>query len=250
MLRALKNGVDTPLLLSRATKVSRPAVYAILKNLKERGLVVSRIVNGKKHWWLADERQVEAVLYEAKRELLDIPEGREEIHGRVDSAVVVHRGVEAIKKLFLALFAEHSNQRFYGFQGHVSAIGWNRIFSAAETNRVNRSIKKNHIITEAILPEKWFQEQTDLLGVEWAKDFEGRTARVNIIDPKYFEHGAQMWVFKGSLYLMAFNEETVIEVRNSEIQRMVLSLFEFMQDNSRLIDANELLRKLIEKGSK
>lgn len=47
------------------------------------------------------------------------------------------------------------------------------------------------------------------------------------------------------MYLFALNEELIIEIRNSEIQRMILSIFEFMQENSPAIDANELLRRLI-----
>lgn len=245
ILRALQSGVKTPLALFRETKVSRPAIYAILKKFKDRGLAVSRIKDGKRFWRLVDERTLDEALYSAKRMLLNIPEGREEVHGRVDSAIVVHRGAEAVKKLFKDLFAKHPNQRFYGFQGHESAGNWNRLFSTAETNKINRDIKRNSIITEGVFPEHWFEEQTHLLGVEWAKDFEGRTARISVIEPKYFEHEAQLWIFKDTLYLLAINEEMVIEVRNSEIQKMIQSIFGFIQDNARTIDGNALLRKLI-----
>lgn len=44
---------------------------------------------------------------------------------------------------------------------------------------------------------------------------------------------------------MALGEELVIEIRNSEIQKMLLAFIKFIQDNSRVIDANELLRKII-----
>lgn len=246
MLLALQEGQNTPLLLSRTTRVSRPAVYAILQNLKKRRLVNSRITNGKKHWQLVSQQEIEETIYETKRALLKIPKGSEELHGLSDSMIVVHRGVEAIKQVMLSLFSENKNERFFwGFQGNVSAVGWNKIFSVEETNRINRAIKSNGIITEALLPKGWFEEQTKLLGIEWAKDFEGRTASVHVLDPKYFKHGGQCWIFKDSLYLFALNEEIIIEIRNSEIQRMILSIFEFMQENSPVIDANDLLRKLI-----
>jgi sugar-specific transcriptional regulator TrmB len=48
VLMALKHGHTTPLRIMEATKVSRPAVYDIFKKLKKRGLVESRITNGKK----------------------------------------------------------------------------------------------------------------------------------------------------------------------------------------------------------
>ena len=43
----------------------------------------------------------------------------------------------------------------------------------------------------------------------------------------------------------ALGEELVIEIRNSEIQKMLLTFIKFIQDNSRVIDANELLRSVI-----
>jgi hypothetical protein len=246
VLLALQEGQNTPLLLSRHTRVSRPAVYAILQNLKKRGLAQSRITNGRKHWQLASEKEIEKGLYETKRALLKIPKGREELHGLSDSTVVVHRGRDAIRHLMLNLFADKHNERFYwGFQGNNSTNAWNEIFTVVETNRINRYIKGNGIISEGILPQGWFEEQTRELGVEWAKDFEGRTARINVLDQKYFKHGGQCWIFKDSLYLFALGEEIVVEVRNSEIQRMILSALEFMQEHSPTIDANELLRKLI-----
>jgi hypothetical protein len=44
---------------------------------------------------------------------------------------------------------------------------------------------------------------------------------------------------------MALGEELVIEIRNSEIQKMLLAFIRFIQDNSRVIDANALLRSVI-----
>jgi len=245
VLVALQSGTDTPLALSRATKVSRTAVYEILQNLKKRGLAETHIVHGKKHWRLASEREIEGVLYEAKRVLLQIPEGREELHGLSDSSVIVHRGAEAARKLLNDMLSDHKSERFYSFQGTVAAINWDKVFSLQETNAFNRAVKKNHIIAEAILPDGWFEQEAKSLGVTWAKDFEGRTTRVNYIDQEYFQHGGQLFMFRQSIDLISLSEELVIEIRNSEIQRMILSFFKYIQDTSRVIDANAVLRSVI-----
>jgi biotin operon repressor len=248
VLTALQAGSNTPVKLSRVTDVSRTAIYAILQNLKKRGIVISRVQNGKKSFSLAGEREVEETLYAAKRALLKIPEGREEVHGLSDSAVIVHRGNESVRKVLNGMLSDNKNERFYGFQGDIAAINWNKVFSVQETNAFNRAIKRNHVIAEAILPEGWFERETKNLGVGWAKDFEGRTTRVNVIDHEYFAHGGQMFIFKESIYLIALGEELIIEIRNSELQRMMLSFFKFIQDNSQVIDANALLRRLITEG--
>ena len=245
VLTALQAGSDTPVKLSKVTDVSRTAVYAILQNLKKRGIVTSRIQNGRKTFTLADGREIEEVLYATKRILLKIPEGREEVHGLSDSSVVVHRGTEAVRKVLNEMLSDNKNERFYGFQGDIAAINWNKVFTIQETNAFNRAIKRNHVIAEAILPEGWFERETKNLGVGWAKDFEGRTTRVNVIDQEYFRHGGQLFIFRESIYLISLGEELIIEIRNSELQRMLLSFFKFIQDNSQVIDANALLRTII-----
>ena len=157
VLFGVQNGLSTPVSLSRVTKVTRPSVYNILRKLKERGLVVSRITKGKKRWQVADERTIEKSLYDTKKSLLRFSEGREEVYGLSDSMVVIHRGEGAIKRLMEHTFSEHKGERLRGFQGNVSTIGWDRIFTTKETNAINNRIKDNAHIVEGVLPEGWFE---------------------------------------------------------------------------------------------
>lgn len=244
VLSALIDGSDTPLRLSRATHVSRPGVYGILRALKARGLVISHIQNGKKVWALSDRRRIEQDFFETKRSLLHLNKGEREVYGASDSVVTVHRGAEACRKVIRHIIDDHKNDRIYGFQGDVAANNWNDVFSLEETHHFNRMIKKHSLIMDVIMPDGLFERQTKELGVEWAKNYEGRAARTNIIDEEYFQHGGQLFLFKESIYLIALREELIIEVRNSDIQKMLMAFFRFMQDNSPTIDANELLRRL------
>jgi len=66
-----------------------------------------------------------------------------------------------------------------------------------------------------------------------------------VIEPDYFKHGGQLFLFKESIYLVALGEGLIIEIRNSEIQRMLLAMMQFIQNNAQVIDANEVLRKVI-----
>jgi len=246
VLLSIQGGENTPLLLSRATKISRTGIYAILQNLKKRGLAKTNIHNGKKYWSLVPVRELEEALYGAKKSLLKIPEGREEIHGLSDSMVVIHRGKEAVKSVLRKIFSEHRNERLYGFQGDTAANNWDNVFTVEETNTLNKLVKRNQFIVEAILPTGWFERETKKLGMSWAKEFEGRMTRTVTIDQSYFDHGAQLFIFKNSIYLIALSEEVIIEIRNSEIQKMLMSLFRFAEDHGTLIDPNSLLRKIIE----
>jgi sugar-specific transcriptional regulator TrmB len=245
VLAALNTGINTPLAISRSTRVSRPAVYAILANLKKRGLATTNIRSGKHYWRISDRKELERNFFETKRSLLGLPDGTQEVYGMDDSTVIVHRGNDAVRAAMNEMLKDHKNERFYGFVGDKSAEGWNSVFSKSETNAINREIKKRNIISEGILSERFFEGQVREMGLEWAKDFEGRTARTNVIGDEYFQNGAQMFIFRESIYLMALAEELIIEIRHSDIQRMILSLFRFIQDNSRTIDVNALLRKII-----
>ena len=248
VLEALQGGFETPLKISGETKISRPGIYDILKTLKRRGVVESRIKGGRKYWQMLSRSELELQFFEAKRALLKLSEGMQEVFGVDDANIVIHRGKDAVKKAMAKMLLGHKDERLHGFQGDVAAINWNKIFSVEETNQMNRSIKKNHLIVEAILPNGWFERQTEELGVEWAKDFEGRTTRVNIIDDEYFQHGGQLFMFKSSIFFVALGEEIIIEIKNSEIQKMLLAMFHFIQSNSRIIDVNRILRELIAKG--
>lgn len=236
---------NTPLSLSKTTKISRPAIYAILKSFKKRGLADVFVKNQKKYWRINTDEVISGHLYDTRKAIFRLPEGKKELHGLLDSSVTIYRNKATIKKVISTMFDVHRNEKLYGYQGNVSEIGWDKIFSVQETNYINRQIKKNHILVDAILPSGWFERQVREMGVDWAKDFEGRTTGVNIISPEFFKHGGQVWMFKNSLYLFALNEEIVIEVKNSEIQKMVLALFNFIQENSKKIDANNLLRNLV-----
>lgn len=245
VLAALQDGFSTPLMIARETRVSRPGVYDILVALKRRGLVESRIREGKKYWSMAERRAVEERFFHAKRAVLGLHEGATQVYGVDDSVVVVHRGTDAVKGVLETMFLHHQNERMYTFIGNEAGIQWDHIFTPKEINAFNRSVKKNHLIVEMITPFDFFEEQTRKLGIEWAKDFEGRTARSNVIADEYFRHGGQLFLFKNAIYLLALGEDTIIEVRHSEIQKMLLAFFRYMQESSRAIDVNELLRGLM-----
>jgi len=245
VLDALRAGKSTPLLISQHTKVSRPAIYEILVRLHKRGLIKSKIVNGKKYWSQAKDRDLEQELYETKKMLFDIGEGVEEVHGLSDSTVIVHRGNKAVKKLLDNIVREHKEQRLHAIQGDNVAKGWEHIYGAEGIGEWNRDVKKNKLITEMIFPYGVFARQVKIYGKKWAENFEGRAAITHEIDEGYFQHGGQIFIFKNSLYLMAMNEEIIIEVRNSEIQKLILSMFRFIQDNSQKFDVNARLRKLL-----
>lgn len=248
VLFALQNSHHTVLDISRFIKVSRPSVYDILKKLKQRGLVTSRINGGKKIWHVEHEKEVVDNLYELKKNLLNLSDGREEVSSVTDGVVTIHRGNDAVRKEIYEMFNKHKHERFLGYSGTLDyAKNWGSVFSQEEISTLNTTIKNNAIIVEAVLPSGWVEDNFALFGREWAKNYEGRSASTAYIPKKYFQNGGEMLAFKDVLYLLALKDKMIIEIRHSDIQKMILSMYTFMKDYGETIDANRVLRQLMEK---
>jgi len=247
-------GPNTPLLISRKTKVSRPAVYDILKKLKKRELINTNILNGKKYWRLANKEDIDQALYEAKKLLLSISEGTEEAKGLSDGTVIVHRGSEAVSNIILSLAKDHKDERLIAFQGNFVQQGWDTVVGKDKINEFNYAIGKNGIITEAVLPPRWFENHisnlSDKEGLKWAKGFLDRAFAAYQIENEYLNHAGQIFIFKNSLYLMSMNEALVIEIRNSELQKMIKQIFSFVEDHAERIHVNKSVDAIIEKLEK
>ena len=229
--------------IAATAKVSRPSVYDILKKLKGRGLVKSHVVSGHRRFSLESPR----TLYRLKKDLLSFVDGREEVGGMTDGTVVVYRGREAVREKIFEIFSSRANERFLGYQGFDDSMNsWFSIFTPEEISDINRLIKQRHLITEAVLPAGWLKNMLSRYGLAWAKDYEGRTAATSYIDSEYFDNQSQMFAFKDAVYLIALNDQIILELRHSDIQKMILTFYRFMRDHGRTIDLNGELRRLID----
>lgn len=246
---ALREGHNTPLVISNKISIPRPTVYVTLEALKARGLVERRKENGKHYWKLVDQKSIEEKLYEAKKYLFDFADGKEEVKSQGDSFVVIHRGKDAIIKMLHNMFKEHKNQKFHGIQGKKSSDSWESLMGVEGFNEYNQEIKKNNLIVHAITEEGWTRGAAEKYGKEWIQGFEGRTTSVHEIPSKYMNHATEVWLFKNAVYLLAPLEEIVIEIQNSELVRMMKSLFSFVEDHSEKVDVNRLLRGFLQERS-
>ena len=222
-------------------------MYDIFKKLKKRGLIESHIKGGKKSWGMVSERELASTLYETKKVLLKFSDGSEELHGVSDSVITVHRGKEAVKKVIFGMIKSRKNERFLGYTAFSDLLekGWLSIFTSEEINEWNRIVKRNGIISELVAPHGWIDEHYVAMGDMWAKDYEGRTASSVYLDKKYFQHSGQIFAFSDVLYLLALNDQMVIEIRHSDIQKMILGMYEFMKESGKPVDVNRRLRELM-----
>ena len=246
---ALHQGNKTVVELSEESKVSRPSVYDILNKLKRRGLVESNILYGKKSWSLASEKILGDILYDTKKAILGFADGREEVSGATDGVVTVHRGDMAVKKVVFDMITHRKHERFLCYTSFSDILdkGWLKIFSTEEINEFNRIVKKNGIISELIAPERWIEDHYKAMGDDWAKNYEGRASSSVCLPQKYFNHSGQIFAFKDVMYLLALNDKMIIEIRHSDIQKMILAMYTFMKERGDMVDVNRRLRELMGK---
>ncbi len=248
---SLRQGSESVLDIAMDTKVSRPSVYDILQKLKKRGLVQSQILNGKKSWSLASEKDLADALYETKKAILGFVDGKDEASGVTDGVVTVHRGKGAVKKAITEMIMHRKNERFLGYTPFSDVLdkGWLTIFAPDEINEFNRIIKKNEIISELVAPQEWIEKHYKAMGDTWAKDYEGRSSSAVYLPEKYFQHSGQIFAFKDVMYLLALNDKMIIEIRHSDIQKMILAMYSFMKECGEMVDVNKRLRELMDKNN-
>lgn len=250
----LRDGEKTVQEIATNAKVSRPSVYDILKKLKARGLVTSHIVSKRKTWLIESEKSLAETLYNTKKAILNFADGVEESNSSdmTDSVVVIHRGDAAIKKIIFTMIENRKDERFLAYTAFSDVLdkGWLAIFTPEEINTFNKIIKKNRVISELIAPEHWIEKHYELMGESWARDYEGRASSSVYLPERYFQHSGQIFAFKDAMYLLALKDKIIIEIRHSDIQKMILAMYAFIKEQGETVDVNRRLRELMSENKK
>ncbi|MEI7480476.1 MAG: hypothetical protein WCJ59_02505, partial [bacterium] len=153
----------------------------------------------------------------------------------------------SIIRAFENILTQYTKERLIILQGDDSGKAWDKNFGLENINRFNSIIKEQGIITELITSKKCFTDQVTQFGVEWAKSYEGRSARVQNIDSQYLNYSSQVFIFKDQVFLISMADKVFIEIKNEQISKILVSVAHYIQDHSEVFDVNTLLRNLISK---
>lgn len=234
VLKLIREGLDTPLLIEKYSSISRQGAYKILHRLSEAGF----IQKSGSTWKILTKDTIYNRFYIQAEQLLGIERNR-------DAQVRIITGRNEIADLLIWVFSNHKKETCIGIQGDNVYEDWIEILGLKTINQLNKSIKKNEIIIKAIVPTEHFKRAIKIMGREWATHFEGRPYQVNVIDNKYFAHEAEMFIFKRAVYIICLADQLVIEIKNKNIVDMILLLINYIQENSESVDGNQILRDLI-----
>ena len=237
---------STPLDLSKLCTIPRPTIYITLEKLQRRGLAIKKKREKKYYWERHTEEQAESAISDLQQKLLNKhTRHMKKTVIKNKAEVVIYKGEKAIFNLFSELIGKNAGERMITIQGDQSGDAWEKVFSMKNINAINKKIKDKRMITELITSKRWFEKQRHQFGIEWAKDFEGRSMRAQNIDHEYLDTSGQIFIFQDRIFLVSMSEEVFIEIKNPHIAKLLVLLSRFIQDHSNGMDANALLRELI-----
>ena len=249
-----KKKINTPLLVHHETKISRTAIYHILEVLKKRGLIERYKENGKFYYRMISDEEIANKLYEIKRELLGLAEGRSELSGSLPfgkgrgwdepAGIILHHGLPAVKACFIKMFTDNKNCKFIGVQGNNTLPLYGEYLGDGFVDELNKKIKENKIIVEGIMSQGWETTSKASFDAEWATHYIGRMANLHQIPKEYFQHQGEIFLFKDTLYLITLRELTIIEIRHGDISQSIAMLIKYIMDNTHTIDINRRVKEV------
>ena len=250
LLQLLKNSLgSTPASLAKQCSIPRPTIYITLDKLEERGLVQSRRIGKRKIWEIVSEDALQSQLEQLRHLLIPSRGEYQQVNVSSNTDLAIYRGEKTILKLFTSFVEKHSGSRLLGVQGDFAGDAWKNTIKTEDINTINAKIKKNKLITEFITSKKWFQRQIGLFGKSWAENFMGRAAQIHFVDHKYLDYESQIFLFENKLYLVSMRDKLFIEVKNQHISKLIISLIKFIEDHSKSVDINEMLKKMTDENN-
>lgn len=215
----------TPLTLSKYTHIPRSTVYFTLERLKVRGLV-KKERTGKKYFWFIKNNETTDTENDVRNPAIRIYDSRESIDE------------------FLSEIVFNDGERFRSLSGDHILRGWDEHIGKKKIIEFNKFIEKNGLITDSITSKQPLKEHIELWGDDWATSFKQKPTEFHIMDKKYSDHGAQIFIKNKKVFVMNINKPIVIEIIDPEISKMFLLMFEFIKDYSQKVNIGELLSVL------
>lgn len=232
--------------------VSRTGVNYCLTKLVRKGLVspirikrrvkyvaVSKEILAKKFQQAMDDLQMSAKEKRGVR-----------IRTSKENEFIIHVGIEEVIPAYLRIVKESKNQRIKAIQHHRS---WNAMLekiSQAQLVEFNKTVIQNKLIIDGILNESAYTQYKEEIKSDFKKNaaavesLEGRMADYTTFPDQFFDHDAEIWLFKDTALIVNWREEVAIEITNKEIMLFLRDMFEFVKVSNRKIDHNRLIKQV------
>ena len=235
--------------IARAASVPRMTAHYCLLRLLERG-VIERV---KRDGYFLYRRIPQEKLFMNALPQSEMPAGVLTIPITKDTETVVYRGLQDIYKRYENICRENAHQRVRCIQTTESTRHIVNDFSRKEVDHLNALISKNKIICDVIVEEDIF----DPMFAKFQKDGKGAFEKylgvfldrisVTYVLPKHFiSFKNDMLLFKDVAMFIDWEKQIAVELRNKEIVRMCLDLFETFKTHARRVEYKDMVQKYLQ----
>lgn len=226
------------------TKIPRTTVHFLLNKLAKRGLVERISVKDHYEWKFLSKIDFSQKL----RRLLSSFENKTDILGGVEGrgiGVEVYSGKERIKEIYKNILKVGSNERVYVIQGNKSAKRALEKIKKEYFFDFHKAFKKKDIIMEGVMGEGTLEIFKRLT----TKELESHADRLiiaHIVPDQFIDFDTDIIIYGHYVFIVNFEEEIALFIKNHSIVQALKSLLAFMQANSKKIDINAYIKQIIE----
>lgn len=238
--------------IARDSGISRTGVIYCLNKLSKKGLVSPIQIKRRRNYIAVSG---DKLAHQFEQVIGDIRMSAKEKRGvRIrtskENEFIIHVGKEEVIPAYLRIVKENKNQRIKAIQHHRS---WNAMLekiSQSQLVEFNKTVIKNRLIIDGILNESAYAQYKEEIKSDFKKNaaavesLEGRMADYTTFPDQFFDHDAEIWLFKDTALIVNWREEVAIEITNKEIMLFLRDMFEFVKVSNRKIDHNRLIKQV------
>ncbi len=235
----------SPAEIVRRAKTSRTTVLHVLNKLQSRGLIQSVVVGKRKEWKRTSGSVLEQEISGIET-FFDIPHKK----GSIPGFAIISGTTELKYKYWELLKTIPKHGRFVGVQTTDSGLSCIKKLGEDEVRKMNEFISKQQFVVVAVLEEDWLSRIAKKHSKEWLLSFKNRIAATAFVPKNYFSFNAELDIFGTKAMLVNWEDESAVLIENKEVVHMLKSLFQFMHDNGRRLNHNEIAKIILEDKKK
>ncbi len=214
--------------IARHTGIPRTSLLYMLKKLERRSLV-HKTRNGANILWASN---APAAIGELR-----------------NSKFTIYEGTTALWSIFDKITALPKNARLQGIQPDRSILNVVRKIPLDKLLRLNASIKKKAIITEAVVHEQSVNSITKALGTSGAKElfksFVGRLEDYAKMPDEFANVESEIYIFNSSAYILNWNKEIGIGIHDKDTVALLTAMFSCVKEYGVRYSQNARMEKHI-----
>ena len=246
VMERLNNERMTVAALSRETGIPRTTLYYILPKLRERGWLTTHQVKNRTLWTrVAKEVYVDQFDHMVQTFFSD--QSKKSLRARSTDTIRFHEGFDNVFKLYNELITAdpHKKKRIQTIQPTASIREGLRKARAKKFVELNTKIIENQLITEGVLPERYYRELGKEFGEKWLTSLMGRAASIHVLPEDHFPFQTEAHSVEGAFYIIDWYDETMLEIRYPALESMFTCFMNNLIFSGKKIDHEAHIKGLL-----